>query len=189
MKPYPVQQAEAKEEEDDPAKPFLGWATYWSNRVASIINNTSIISTAASVSGLSSYRFGRTVTCPFPENASEFPYEIIQKNKSIDAHTLVLLDIDLPLSRFLAVDEAINVLQALEKEKSKGIFTTSSVIIGLARIGYDDEYISGGVPSKVKNAYNWNDIGPPQALIVCSDVLHFSEEEALSVLWGVSLRE
>lgn len=178
-----------------PGDPFIA-TTHNSLRLAAvkrgyrcrIINNTSIISAAVSVSGLSSYRFGRTVTCPFPENASEFPYKIIEKNKSIDAHTLILLDIDISENRFLAVDEAIQILLDLgekSSKKSEGGFSESSLVLGLAQLGYDEEFIAGGNPSDVITAFNWKDIGPPQALIVCSNTLEFFEEEALSVLWGV----
>jgi len=147
-----------------------------------VIHNTSIISAAASISGLSSYSFGRTVTCPFPENASEVPYKIIHKNKSINAHTLVLLDINLLENKFLSVKDAIEILLNLEMEKSMNIFTENSRIVGLARIGYDEAYIAYGSPYDVGDKYNWEKIGPPQALIVCADSLFFAEEEALETL-------
>ncbi|MFX0184383.1 MAG: diphthine synthase, partial [Candidatus Hodarchaeota archaeon] len=97
-----------------PGDPFIA-TTHTSLRLAAIkrgfrcrvIHNTSIISAAASISGLSSYRFGRTVTCPFSSNASDFPYQIIKWNKQIEAHTLVLLDLEQTTRKFLTVDEAI----------------------------------------------------------------------------------
>ncbi len=151
-----------------------------------IIHNTSIISAAASVSGLSSYRFGRTVTCPFSENASEFPYEIIRRNKQIEAHTLVLLDINLLTKEFLSVDKAIDILLEIESKKQEKVVTAGSLILGLAQIGYKTEKILCGFPTDVRD-YPWSEIGPPQALIACANTLHFTEEEALQVLWGVAL--
>lgn len=153
--------------------------------ICKIIHNTSIISAAASVSGLSSYRFGRTVTCPFPENASEFPYETIRCNKQIEAHTLVLLDINLLTKEFLSIDTAINIFLELEAKKQEKVFTAGSYILGLAQIGYNTEKILCGFPKDVRD-YPWREIGPPQALIVCADFLHFAEQEALQVLWGVA---
>ena len=150
-----------------------------------VIHNTSIISAAASISGLSSYSFGRTVTCPFPENSSEVPYKIIQQNKSIDAHTLVLLDIDLVKNKFLSVLEAIKILKQLELEKGGGLFTKKSLIIGLARLGYNQAYIAYGNPDDVGSKYDWGKIGPPQALIVCSDSLTFAEEETINSLANI----
>lgn len=147
--------------------------------ICHVIHNTSIISAAASISGLSSYSFGRTVTCPFPENASEVPYKIIQKNKSINAHTLILLDINLLENKFLSVKEAIKILLNLEMEKSMNIFTSNSRIVGLARLGYNEAHVAHGTPHSVGDKYNWEKIGPPQAIIVCADSLYFAEEEAL----------
>ncbi len=146
-----------------------------------IIHNTSIISAAASASGLSSYRFGRTVTCPFPDNASEFPYEIIRRNKQIEAHTLVLLDINTSEREFLSINDAIEILLELEKKKQEKLIS-NSLMIGLAQIGYDGEVITFGSIDEVK-MISWRDLGPPQVLIVCADSLLEYEEETLQVLW------
>ena len=172
-----------------PGDPFIA-TLHNSFRVAAIkrgfschvIHNTSIVSAAASISGLSSYSFGRTVTCPFPENASEVPYEIIRKNKSISAHTLVLLDIDLVKGNFLTIGEAIDILTELERKKSMNIFTSDSSIIGLARLGYEKIYVEYGTPSEVRIRHNWKEIGPPQAIIILADSLSFAEEEVLATL-------
>lgn len=176
-----------------PGDPFIA-TTHNSLRIAAIkhgfkcqiIHNSSILSAAASVSGLSSYRFGRTVTCPFPHNASEFPYEIIKHNEQINAHTLVLLDIETSSGKFLSVDEAISILLGLEEKKQEMVFTKASLVIGLAQIGTEKEFIFPGIADKVKKVA-WRDIGPPQALVVCSEPLHFTEEEALKILWSIDL--
>ncbi|MHA2138647.1 MAG: diphthine synthase [Candidatus Hodarchaeales archaeon] len=174
-----------------PGDPFIA-TTHNSFRVAAtkkgyecrLIHNSSIVSVAISISGLSSYSFGRTVTCPFRGNKSEFPYRIIQQNKSINAHTLVLLDISSVDNRFLSVDEAISILFDLEKELKENVLSDESIVIGLAKIGYSEEIICAGSIDKVSKSFNWREIGPPQALIVCANTFHFAEKEALSVLWG-----
>ncbi len=176
-----------------PGDPFIA-TTHNSLRIAAIkqgfkcriIHNSSIISAAASVSGLSAYRFGRTVTCPFPHNASDFPYEIIKRNEQIGAHTLVLLDIETRTGKFLSVDEAISILLGLEEKKQETVFTKASLVIGLAQIGTETEFIFPGIADEVKTVV-WRDIGPPQALIVCSEPLHFAEEEVLKILWNIDL--
>ena len=173
-----------------PGDPFVA-TTHVSLRIAAIqrgyhvkiIHNSSIISAAISASGLSSYRFGRSVTCPFSDNPSEVPYRVIQKNKSIDAHTLVLLDINILKNIFLSIDEAIAVLRGLEETISENIITEKDIVMGLAHIGYDHEFICVGNPEQVKKKYNWKEIGPPQALIVCADSLHFEEQEVLNRIW------
>ncbi len=174
-----------------PGDPFIA-TTHNSLRVKAtqlgikcrIVHNTSIISAAASISGLFSYNFGKIVTCPFNNNMSEHPYNIIRANKKINAHTLVLLDIDKTKEKFLSISEAILALMELEKEKKEGLFSKSCLLIGLAKIGHEDEFISVGTPEIVLNN-PWESIGPPQALIVCADSLHFAEEEALNILWRI----
>jgi diphthine synthase len=176
-----------------PGDPFIA-TTHNSLRIAAIkkeincrtIHNSSILTVAASASGLSAYRFGRTVTCPFPENTSEFPYEIIKLNNQIGAHTLVLLDINTNTNSFLSVDKAISILLELEERKRQTVFTKNSLVIGLAQIGTKNEFILPGNVADVKTP-DWRDIGPPQAIIVCSEPLHFSEEESLETLWKIDL--
>ncbi|MFX0015201.1 MAG: diphthine synthase [Promethearchaeota archaeon] len=174
-----------------PGDPFVA-TTHNSLRLAAlqkgftckIVHNASILTAAISVSGLSAYRFGRTVTCPFPNNPSEFPYEVIKLNKRIEAHTLVLLDIETITEDFLTISEAILYLLELEEKKQEGIFTKDSLVVGLAKIGSDDQFISAGKTEKIR-AIMWKDIGPPQSLIICSDILHFTEKEALKMLWNI----
>jgi len=151
-----------------------------------IVHNTSIISAASSISGLLSYRFGRTVTCPFPWNKSEFPYEIVRSNKKINAHTLVLLDINERKNQFLCVDKAIDYFLDLEAKKLESVFLDSTLVVGLARIGYEDNYIAAG-SSKSMKKLPWHEYGPPQTLIICADDLHFAETEALETLWNVEI--
>ena len=58
-----------------------------------IIHGASIISAIIGLSGLHNYKFGKTVTVPFPENISETPYNVIAQNKKLGLHTLCLLDL------------------------------------------------------------------------------------------------
>ena len=172
-----------------PGDPFIA-TTHISLRIAAkkkgfnchVIHNTSIVSAAASASGLSVYKFGKTVTLPFSENYSDTPYEIIKANKLINAHTLVLLDIDLFSNRFLAVDEAIDQLLELEHVKREKVFINDSKVVGIAQLGYNYEFIHAGTALNLRKVH-WREIGPPQSLIICAENLHFTEEEALKELW------
>ncbi len=58
-----------------------------------IIHGATIISAIIGLSGLHNYKFGKTVTIPFPENTSETPYNVIAQNKKHGLHTLCLLDL------------------------------------------------------------------------------------------------
>ncbi|MEM3054824.1 MAG: diphthine synthase, partial [Candidatus Bathyarchaeia archaeon] len=58
-----------------------------------VVHGASIISAVMGLSGLHNYKFGKSVTIPFPENFSETPYEVVMENLSLGLHTLCLLDI------------------------------------------------------------------------------------------------
>ncbi len=78
-----------------------------------IIHGSSVISAIIGLSGLQNYKFGKTVTIPFPENSSETPYKIIGQNKSLGLHSLCLLDIKADEGRFLRINEALRQLLEL----------------------------------------------------------------------------
>ena len=73
---------------------------------AEVVHNASIIN-AIGATGLQVYKFGKTTSIPFPrENYDvETPYNIIKENKSVGAHTLVLLDLDPVNNKFMSVNE------------------------------------------------------------------------------------
>ncbi len=89
------------------------------------------IFTSIAETGLSIYKFGRTVTLPKdmkPESITEY----IQDNLSVGLHTLVLLDIDYP------ADEARDKLVEMDEELA------DKDAIFLERANLDDQNISCG---------------------------------------------
>ncbi|MFX1512437.1 MAG: diphthine synthase [Promethearchaeota archaeon] len=153
------------------------------NRIPTkIIHNTSILSAVPSHLGLSAYKFGRTVTLPFPENKSFYPYDITAKNQQIGAHTLLLLDIDVENDRYLSIPEALNLLQELEQERQESVFSKDKVVAGIARLGSDDSFTKVGTLSDLEDE-KWG--CPPQIIVIYAS-LHFAEEEALKKLWHFS---
>ncbi len=75
-----------------------------------IVHGISIMSAIVSLSGLHNYKFGKTVTVPFPDNFSETPYNVIAQNKKLGLHTLCLLDLRETENRYLTINEAIKML-------------------------------------------------------------------------------
>lgn len=141
-----------------------------------VIHNASIIS-AVGATGLQVYKFGKTTSIPFPSEKYEVetPYNIIKENKSIGAHTLVLLDLDPKNNKFMSVNEAIEILRKIERKRNEKVFLPKDWCIGIARLGAKDQKIVAGTITQVSDA----DFGPaPHALIVPGS-LHFVEEEAL----------
>ena len=103
-----------------------------------IVHGTSIMSAIVSLSGLHNYKFGKTVTVPFPENFSETPYNVIAQNKKIGLHTLCLLDLKAKENLFLTINQAIKMLREVEEKKKQGIVTPDTVAVGIARAGSDN---------------------------------------------------
>jgi len=59
--------------------------------------------------GLQNYKFGRSVTIPFPgiDEPSETPYEVLRENRSRGLHTLVFLDVRVEEGRSMRIHEGL----------------------------------------------------------------------------------
>jgi len=144
----------------------------------SIIHGASIISAVIGLSGLQNYKFGRSVTIPFPngQHVSETPYEVISENKSRDLHTLCFLDIKAEEKRFMTINESLKILSLLESKRREGAVSPKSLAVGVARAGSEDVVVKAGC---VRDLINYNFGGPPHSLVIPADRLHFMEAEAL----------
>ncbi len=140
-----------------------------------IIHGSSVISAIIGLSGLQNYKFGKTVTIPFPENSSETPYKIIGQNKSLGLHSLCLLDIKADEGRFLRINEALRQLLELERRNNQGFALEDSLVVGVARAGSEAPVVRADSVRKIMD-FDFGD--PPQSLIFPGE-LHFAEVEAL----------
>ena len=145
-----------------------------------IVHGASVMSAIIGLSGLHNYKFGKTVTVPFPENFSETPYDVIAQNKKLGLHTLCLLDIKADEKRFLSINKALTLLLEIEQERHESIITPDTVAVGVARAGSNAPTLNAGFVKELVN----HDFGkPPQSLIFPGD-LHFMEAEALVTFAG-----
>jgi diphthine synthase len=145
-----------------------------------IIHGASIISAIISLSGLHNYKFGKTVTVPFPENFSETPYNVIAQNKKFGLHTLCLLDLKANEKQFLSINQAIAMLLEVEQKNKKGAITPDTAAVGIARAGSNNPTLKADF---VKNLVNYDFGKPPYSLIFPGE-LHFMETESLIALAG-----
>jgi diphthine synthase len=165
-----------------PGDPFIA-TTHVTLRIAAekrqiktrIVHGTSIMSAIISLSGLHNYKFGKTVTVPFPENFSETPYYVIAKNKKNGLHTLCLLDLEAAKNRFLNIYQALALLTEVENKRKEEIITPDTVAVGIARAGSKNPTLKADF---IKNLRNFDFGLPPYSLIFPND-LHFMEVEAL----------
>ena len=141
-----------------------------------VMHNASIIN-AVGATGLQVYKFGKTTSIPFPQEKfePETAYNVIKENKTIGAHTLVLLDLKPEENKFMTVKEAIEILRKIERKRNEKIFLPKDWCLGVARLGAHDQKIIAGTATEVSDA----DFGAPVHALIVPGKLHFMEEEAL----------
>jgi len=145
-----------------------------------IIHGSSIFTAVPGLLGLQNYKFGRTTTLAYPEKDyfPTSPYNVIDLNKKLGLHTLVLLDIQAEKKRFMTANEAIKILLEMEEKIKKNIFKQDSILCVVARAGSNEPVLAAGF---IKDLID-RDFGPPLHTIVVLGKLHFMELEALKIL-------
>jgi len=147
-----------------------------------VIHGASIISAVIGLSGLQNYKYGRSVTIPFPEEGftSETPYMVIMENRKIGLHTLCFLDIKAEEQKYMTVRDGLEALLATEKQKRKQVITPDTLVVGIARAGSREPTVKAGYIEEVMK-YNF---GASPHTLVLPGKLHFMEAEALITLAG-----
>ena len=141
-----------------------------------LVPNASILTAAAGFLGLMHYRFGRTVSLPFPAPSFEpsSPLEQISGNLQRNLHTLVLLDLKPEEGRFLRASDALTLLRARDPEGS--VLSDGTPVAVVARVGREDAAGWFGPLGQLRAL----DFGPPMhAVVVPARELHFEEAAAL----------
>jgi diphthine synthase len=145
-----------------------------------IVHGTSIMSAIVSLSGLHNYKFGKTVTVPFPENFSETPYIVIAQNKKMGLHTLCLLDLKASENLFLSINQAVKMLREVEEKKKQGVVTGETAAVGVARAGSNDPALKADFIEDLANY----DFGKPPYSLIFPGELHFMEVDSLIAFAG-----
>ena len=145
-----------------------------------VIHGASIVSATIGLSGLQNYKYGRSVTIPFPEEGftSETPYRVIMQNRKMGLHTLCFLDIKAEEKRYMTVSDGLETLLATEKQKRKQVITPDTLVIGIARAGSKKPTVKAGYVEEVIK----QNFGAPPHTLVFPGKLHFMEAEALITL-------
>ena len=144
-----------------------------------IIHGTSILSAAIGLSGLHNYKFGKSVTIPFPdETPATTPYHVIGQNMRLGLHTLCLLDIKTDEKRYLTINEGLKELVRIENEKKEGVIQDDTIAVGVVRAGSTDPEVKAGFVAKLLH----HQFGPPPHTLIFAGKLHFMEADALITL-------
>ncbi|MEM2995445.1 MAG: diphthine synthase [Candidatus Bathyarchaeia archaeon] len=148
-----------------------------------VVHGASVISAVIGLSGLHNYKFGKSVTIPFPDGVvSETPYNVIAQNRRLGLHTLCLLDIRHEEKRYLTINEGLKLLLEIEEKRRKKAVTLDTVAVGVARAGSENPTVKADV---VKELLNY-DFGAAPHSIIFPGKLHFMEAEALISLADAS---
>jgi len=137
-----------------------------------VIHGSSIF-TAVAETGLQLYKFGKTTTLVYPEEKYEpkSSYEVIKQNKTIGAHTLVLLDIKHDKNKYMTVKEGLELLL-----KGK-VVSEDDNVIACYELGGDSIIKYDTASNLIKQ-----NITKTPAVIVIPGELHFIEKEFLENL-------
>lgn len=134
-----------------------------------ILHNSSIFSFLGET-GLHIYKFGKSATIPFSDNLENVK-NVINQNKSINAHTLLLLDIDYEKKSFLSVGTAI------KKLLDNKIIKADEKIIVCSRAGTEKQKMLFGMINSISGYFTDEDV---PAIIIIPSELHFTEKEYLN---------
>lgn len=138
-----------------------------------IIHGASITTAVCGLSGLQNYRFGKSVSVPFPYGKwfPMTPIEVISANLAQNLHTLVFLDIQKDKERYMKIAEAIDLLE--EQASRAGV--SIPLYIGIARAGSADPVIHAGSAEEMRSF----EFGAPLHIMVVPGDLHDIEREYL----------
>ena len=141
-----------------------------------VIHGVTAQTAASGLTGLQNYRFGKSVTLPFPEShgGGDVPgsvIESIEANRDRGLHTLVYLDIKADSDAYLTADVAAGLL-------TDGWTDTLGVVV--ARAGSPDPVVAADRLSSLAD----RDFGDPLHLLVVPGDLHHVEADAVAALGG-----
>jgi len=162
--------------------PFVATTHHWlydwlisKNVKVKVINNVSIIHYISSILGLHSYKFGKTTSIPYynEEYVPESVVKTILNNLSINAHTIVLLDLDKGsfMDPRMAMKKLINstTKMGFNMEECKSVF--------IMRAGMSNEKI---LFSTAKKLTEIKECLLPASIVIPAKDLHYTEEESLN---------
>ncbi|HKM42179.1 MAG TPA: diphthine synthase [Methanocorpusculum sp.] len=144
-----------------------------------IIHGSSITTAVCGLSGLQNYRFGKSVSVPFPYGKwfPMTPIEVISTNQKENLHTLVFLDIQKDKERFMKISEAVDLLEEQARRAGEEI----PLYVGIARAGSPEPVVHAGNGEEMKT-FNF---GSPLHILIVPAILHDIEKEYLQRFAGL----
>jgi len=140
-----------------------------------VVNGISIQCVIPSILGLQNYKFGRSVSIPFPDY-DYYPrsvYDFIAENRKMGLHTLAFLDLreDMEMSANMAMD----ILLKMEELYKKEVIDENTLVAIISKAGSSSQKAVAG---KIKDLINVR-LGETPHILVIPGNLHYMEKEAL----------
>lgn len=134
----------------------------------SVIHNASIVSAIAGITGLHIYRFGKiaTISYPYGDVIPRTPLDVIKQNHSINAHTLLLLDLN---PEPMTIEYAVELMERIDDG------TLNHYAVGVARVGGNSVAICDRF-YRLKD-YDFGD--PLHSIVFLAKTIHITEYEFL----------
>ena len=147
-----------------------------------VVHSSTIASAAASVSGLHSYKFSRTVTVTRDAvGRLTQAYHVLHENLLEGAHTLLLLEYDVQAGEGVTPADAVAGLLLAEANFKRGVVSEDTFGLVLSRLGGEDSAVAAGTLAEL----SVKDVGGPPHCLVIPGRLHFTETEAISAIFSV----
>jgi diphthine synthase len=147
-----------------------------------IIHAASVASAAAGVTGLQSYKFGKTITVPVVAGnvLPESVYAGLRINMGVGLHSLVLLEVNVETKNYVTIRQALESLLSLAARTPNPVIRPESLVVGVARLEAPDMIVHAATISELMQF----DFGKPPHCLIFPSTLHFVEAEALQVFCG-----
>jgi diphthine synthase len=151
-----------------------------------IIHSASIASAALSISGLHFYKLGGAITATRETLSSmQQLYTTIHRNLLFGRHTMVLLEYDVSAGKGAEPQDVFKSLMRVEENYKKKVVGEDTFALVLSRIGRKDSELHAG---KLKNLLERNYGEHPHCIIIPGS-LHFTEREAISVIFSIDEKD
>ena len=103
----------------------------------------------------------------------ETPYIVLKENLERNLHTMLFLDIQDEKSRYMTINEGVELLLEIEKNMGESLLE-KQLGIGIARAGSDNATVKADFLSRLKDY----DFGGPLHILIVPAKLHFMEAKA-----------
>lgn len=149
-----------------------------------VVPSVSVLNATITFSCLQSYRFGKIATVVSPKDGItyEYPYDVVKMNRSLNLHTLLLLEMDVEKNYFMKPYEALSVLLDIQSRRSETILSGNDIVIVMADLTSCSHNVWVSTINEVLNNEREFNSNTLYTIIIPAKHLHPIEEECLKYI-------